>query len=76
MCSFIFHNPGGTDVECTNLTEERADLNFGLVDRLPKVDIKDFKSIPAVEKALPTAVFGNGTCDEKMMILTRGARLK
>ena len=36
-------------------------LNFGLVDRLPKVDIKDFKSIAAVDRELPVAGFGAGT---------------
>ena len=42
-----------------------CNLNFCLMDRLPKVDIKDFKSIPAVDGALPAAGFGAGTYDAK-----------
>jgi hypothetical protein len=35
------------------------------MDRLPKVEIKDFKSIPAVDGALPAAGFSAGTYDAK-----------
>ena len=40
-------------------------LNFGLVDRLPKVDIKDFKSIADLDRAMPAAGFVAGTYDAK-----------
>ena len=39
-----------------------CNLNF---DRLLKVDIKEFESIPAVDRALPAAGFGAGTYDAK-----------
>jgi hypothetical protein len=72
-------NPGPSGPCATPTAGDILYLNFCLIDRLPKVDIKDFKSIPAVDGALPAADFGAGTYDAKdddTCSLTRAARLK